>query len=97
MRSSHKTGFEKFRLNQVSYVGHQFTNWLKPDESKVPVIKQMPTLDGPEALRQFLGMTNYLHTFISNFSEKTMLLSELLRSDVHWSWEPAQQQAFEAL
>ena len=80
----------KFHLNQLSYVGHQFTNGgLKPDEAKVAAIKEMPTPDGPEALRRFLGMTNYLHKFISNFSEKTAPLRELLRNDVHWSWEPA--------
>jgi len=87
----------KFRLNQVSYV-HQFRNdGLKPDEAKVAAIKEMPTSDGPEALRRFLGRTNYLHKFISNFSEKTAPLRELLRNDVHWRWEPAQQQAFDAL
>ena len=87
-------------LNQVSYVGHQFTNGgLKPDEAKVAAIKEMPTPDGPEALRRFLGMTSYLHKFISNFSEleKTAPLRELLRNDAHWSWEPAQQQAFDTL
>ena len=88
----------KFRLNQVSYVGHQFTNGgLKPDEAKVAAVKEMPTPDGPEALRRFLGMINYLHKFISNFSEKTAPLRKLLRNDVHWSWEPAQQQAFNTL
>lgn len=88
----------KFRLDQVSYVGHQFTNGgLQPDEAKVAAIKEMPTPDGPEALRRFLGMTNYLHKFISNFSEKTAPLRELLRNETHWSWEPAQQRAFEAL
>ena len=88
----------KFRLNQVSYVGHQFTNGgLKPDEAKVAAIKEMRTPDEPEALRRFLGMINYLHKFISNFSEKTAPLRELLRNDVHWGWEPAQQQAFNTL
>ena len=52
---------------------------------------------GQRHLRQFLGMTNQLHKFISNFSEKTAPLRELLRNDAHWSWEPAQQQAFDTL
>ena len=42
----------------------------------------MPTPDGPEELRRFLGMINYLHKFISNFSEKTAPLRELLQNDV---------------
>ena len=76
----------KFPLNEVSYVGHQFTNGgLKPDEAKVAAFKAVPTLDGPKALCQFLGMTNYFHKFISNFSEKTAPLCELLWNDAHWS------------
>ena len=53
----------KFRLNQLSYVGHQFTNGgLKPDEAKVAAINEMPTPDGPEALRRYLAMTNFSTT-----------------------------------
>ena len=75
----------KFRLDQVSYVGHQFTKGgLKPDEAKV-------SPDSPEALRRFLGMINYLQKFISNFSEKTAPLRKLLRNGIHWNWEAPQQ------
>ena len=42
-------------------------------------------------------MINYLHKFISNLSETTAPLRELLRNDTHWSWEAPQQQTFEAL
>ena len=46
----------KFRLDQVSYVGQQFTkDGLKPDESKVTAIKEMSSPDSPEALRRFLA------------------------------------------
>ena len=82
----------------MSYVGHQFTKGgLKPDEAKVTAIKDMPSPDSPEALRRFFGMINYLHKFISNFSEKTAPLCELLRNDIHWNCEAPQQRAFEAL
>ena len=86
----------KFRLDQVFYVGHLFTKeGLKPDEAKVKAIKEMPSPDSPEALRQFLGMINYLHKFINNLM--TAPLRQLLRNDIHWTWEDPQQQAFEAL
>ena len=88
----------KFRLDQESYVGHQFTKGgLKLDEANVTAIKEMPSPDSPEALHRFLGMINYLHKFISNFSEKTAPLRELLWNDIYWNWEAPQQQAFEAL
>ena len=88
----------KFRLDQVPYVWHLFTKeGLKPDEAKVKAIREMPSPDSPEALRRFLGMINYLHKFISNLSDKTAPLRQLLRNDIHWIWEDPQQQAFEAL
>ena len=87
----------KFRLDQVSYVGHQFTNGgLKPDEANVSAIKDMSTPDGPEALRRYFGMTSCLQ-FISNFSEKTLPLSELLRNYVNWSWGLPYQRTLEVL
>ena len=42
-------------------------------------------------------MINYLHKFISNFSEKTAPLRKLLRNDTLWSGQTLQQQAFEIL
>ena len=88
----------KFRLDQVPYVGHLFTKeGLKPDEAKVKAIREMPSPDSPEALRRFLGTINYLHKFISNLSDKTAPLRQLLRNDIRWIWEDPQQRAFEAL
>ena len=74
----------KFRLNSVSYVGHKFTkHGLKPDD-KVKAIKEMPIPDGPAALQRFLGMLNYLHKLIDNFSEKTAPQRQLLCKDTQW-------------
>ncbi|CAB3985078.1 Hypothetical predicted protein [Paramuricea clavata] len=88
----------KFRLESVSYVGHQFTKGgLKPDEDKIKAIKEMPAPDGPKALQRFLGMVNYLHKFIDNFSEKMALLRQLLNKDTKWSWDVHYQVAFEKL
>ena len=73
----------KFRLDKVSYVGHQFTkDGLRPDDDKVVAIRELPVPDSPEALRRFLGMLNYLHKFIEDCSEKTAALRELLRKDI---------------
>ena len=74
----------KFRLDQVPHVGHLFTKeGLKPDEAKDKAIKEIPPPYSPEALPRFLGMINYLHKFISNLSEKTAPLRQLLRNDIY--------------
>ncbi|KAF7647812.1 hypothetical protein LDENG_00166280 [Lucifuga dentata] len=46
----------KFRLSEVSYVGHLFTDkGLKADPSKITAIKEIPTPEDKPALQRFLG------------------------------------------
>ena len=88
----------KFRLESVSYVGHLFTkDGLKLGNEKIKAIKEMPVPENRKALQRFLGMLNYLHKFIENFSEKTTILRQLLRKDVQWCWQVEHQVAFEKL
>ena len=44
-----------------------------------------------------LGIVNDLHKFISNLSEKTSTLCEMLRTDTQWSWDAPHQKSFEPL
>lgn len=68
----------KFRLSEVSYVGHIFTNkGLRADPEKTKAITKMQPPDNVTALQHFLGMINYLGKFISNLSELSAPLIEL--------------------
>ncbi|KAK7907206.1 hypothetical protein WMY93_015818 [Mugilogobius chulae] len=88
----------KFRLNQVSYVGHVFTaHGLKADPSKTKAISDMPVPTDVPALQRFLGMVNYLGKFIPNYSEITAPLRQLTHKDTEWSWHEQQQRAFDTL
>ena len=88
----------KFRVNEVSYVGHKFTAaGLKPNDDKIEAIRDMPIPEEQAALQRFLGMSNYLLKFIENYSEKTAPLRELLRKDNEWHWDEPQQTAFDTL
>lgn len=88
----------KFRLNQVSYVGHVFTaQGLKADPSKTKAISDMPVPKDVPALQRFLGMVNYLGKFIPNYSEITAPLRQLTHKDTEWSWYEQQQHAFDTL
>ena len=42
-----------------------------------------------------LGMFNYIAKFLPHLSSMLKSASYLLRSDVHWSWGPQQQAAFQ--
>ncbi|XP_051984856.1 uncharacterized protein K02A2.6-like [Xyrauchen texanus] len=68
----------KFRLSEVSYVGHIFTSkGLQPDPAKTKAITEMLPPDNVTALQRFLGMINYLGKFIPNLSEVSAPLREL--------------------
>lgn len=88
----------KFRLKEVSYVGHLFTECgLKPDPTKIQAITEMPPPNDKNALQRFLGMANYLGKFIPNLSELAAPLRQLLHRDVAWCWSQHQQEAFDML
>ena len=87
----------KFGLNEVSYVGHAFTDKrLKANPKKKKAISEIPPPEDKPALQRFLGMVNYLE-FIPNLSELTTPLRQLLHKVVVWNWTEHQQNAFDRL
>lgn len=88
----------KFRLDQVSYVGHIFTSGgLKADPSKTKAISEMPAPKDVPALQRFLGMVNYLGKFIPNLSDIAAPLRKLTHKETAWCWYHQHQSAFETL
>uniref|UniRef100_A0A9J8CJP5 ribonuclease H n=1 Tax=Cyprinus carpio carpio TaxID=630221 RepID=A0A9J8CJP5_CYPCA len=88
----------KFRLSEVSYVGHIFTSkGLQPDSAKTKAITEMPAPDNVTALQRFLGMINYLGKSIPNLSELSAPLRELTCKNTEWCWFKQHQDAFEVL
>lgn len=60
----------KFRVPEVTYVGHVFTpDGLKPDPKKTAAFIEIPAPTDVFRLQRFLGMVNYLGKFIPNLSE----------------------------
>ena len=82
----------------VTYVGLLLTaDGLKPDLNKVRAVLEMPTPTDKEAVRRFLRFVTYLSKFIPNLSEIDAPLRELVKTDVMFSWQPEQEQAFRKL
>ena len=48
-------------------------------------------------MSSFLGMVNYMKRYSCSLSEISAPLRELTKDDVHYVWESAQQEAFEAV
>ena len=84
------------RTTTLPYMGHVFTaEGLKVDQDKVKAITSMPQPDGPQAVRRFLGMANFLSRFVANMSKLSAPLRSLTDQENEWIWEPVHERAFQ--
>ncbi|GBG80921.1 hypothetical protein CBR_g31477 [Chara braunii] len=73
---------------QVLYLGHILDgDDIKPEDSKIAVIRDWPTLRTLTELRSFLGLANYYRKFARNFSTIVAPLRRLLRKETIWKWD----------
>ncbi|UYV84361.1 K02A2.6-like [Cordylochernes scorpioides] len=69
----------------VRYLGHIVsTEGIRPLESKVKAILDMPRPQDKKAPQRFLGMVTYLAKFLPNLSDKTANMRLLLRKNESW-------------
>ena len=83
-----------FIATELIYLGHNITSaGIKPDPSKVAAVVSVLVPQCKEDLQRFLGMTNYLCKFLTQYSEVTAPLRELLKKEVHWDFGKPQLEA----
>ena len=88
----------KFRLNEVPFIGHIATkDGLSVDPCKVQAILEMLMPTNVSATQCLLGLTQYLSKFLPHLSDITKPLRDLTQKDIAWTWDQAQQQAFNDL
>lgn len=87
-----------FFMSEVQYLGHIFSaNGMCPDPRKVSAICQLESPKNVSDLKRFLGMVNYLGTYIDNLSDKTTSLRQLLKKNNSFYWDTAHQREFDSL
>ena len=88
----------KICLREIKFIGHVFNEQgIRPDESKIESILKMPKPTSVQELQRFLGMVNYLGSFIENMSSKNKNLRNLLKQDICWQWDQVHEREFENL
>ena len=68
---------------------------MHPDPKKVQGITELTAPTDKQQLQSFLGMVNYMGTFIPNLSHHTELLQAMLKKDNIFHWEEQQTQSFQ--
>lgn len=72
----------RFHTTELSYIGHLLTtNGVKPDPTKVDVIKNTSAQTSTAELRHFLRYTNYLEIVMPNLSSVSEPLRRLTHKD----------------
>ena len=84
----------EIKIPEVVYIGDKITkDGIKPDESRIEAILNLPSPQKKKDVERLLGMVTYLSKFIPNMSTLTEPLRVLLKQKVHWHWEEQQEKA----
>ena len=70
---------------------------MHPDPKKVQGIKEMTAPSEKQQLQSFLGMVNYMGTFIPNLSHHMEPLTVMLKKDNVFHWEEQQTRSFQKI
>lgn len=74
-------------LERVKYLGHIFSyNQIQPDPERLLAIEKMERPKNKKDLQTFLGVVNFMRSFIPNLADLTAPLRELLKKNALFSW-----------
>ena len=86
----------ELRRERVTFFGAEYSaQGMHPDPKKVQGITEMTAPTDKQQLQSFLGMVNYMGTFIPNLSHHTEPLRAMLKKDSVFHWEDQQTRSFQ--
>lgn len=84
----------QYKVPSVTYLGFKFTeDGRQIDENRIRTIKELKNPKDKKDLQKFLGVVNYLRSFLPNLSEVTSPLRELLKKNVLFQWNQTHSDA----
>lgn len=88
----------EFLRHEVTYLGHIIgSSGVRPDPKKLTAVKDFPRPKNAKNIKQFLGLAGYYRRFIPQFSKISKPLTNLLKKDIPFKWDSAQNEAFVTL
>ena len=86
----------ELRRGRVTFFGAEYSaQGMHPDPKKVQGITEMTAPTSKQQLQSFLGMVNYMGTFIPNLSHHTEPLQAMLKKDNVFHWDDQQTWSFQ--
>ena len=83
---------------EVTFYGHTISaKGIKPTAGRIKAVKEFSEPKNPKEVSSFLGLVNYLGTFINNLATITAPLRNLLKKDVEWKWGKEEENTFAEL
>ena len=89
---------EKCRIatSCVTYLGYKIdSQGLHPTKEKVDAILHAPSPTNLTQLRAYLGLINFYRRFLKDVASTLEPLNRLLRKNVKWTWDSAEESAFQ--
>ena len=88
----------EFFQEKVQFLGYVVSKeGVKPLPENIEKVKSWPIPQDVTDIRAIIGLGNYYHQFIKNYSEKVQPLAELTKKDVPFKWTDEWQKAFDNL
>ena len=88
----------ELRRERVTFFGAEYSaQGMHPDPKKVQGITEMTAPADKQQLQSFLGMVNYMGTFIPKLSHHTELLRAMLKKDNVFHWDEQQTRSFQQI
>jgi hypothetical protein len=87
-----------FNVEQVDFLGYVVGRYgVGLSSTKVDAVSSWPIPTNLNAVRKFLGLTNFYRRFVANYSAIAKPLTDLTKKDLTFTWTASQQFAFERL
>ena len=88
----------ELRREHVSFFRAEFSaEGMHPDPKKIQGIVEMTAPQDKQQLQSFLGMVNYMGTFIPHLSHHTEPLRSMLKQDSVFAWDEVKTRSFQQI
>ncbi|GJP74691.1 hypothetical protein CLOP_g5239 [Closterium sp. NIES-67] len=93
-----KLSNSEFALEKVQFLGHMVSaQGVHVDPKKIEAVRTWKTPENVKELQQFLGFANYYNRFVPQYAKIAAPLTNLLKKNTPYKWEPKHHEAVEQL